>query len=78
MTRVFISKPHNYPNNIREGAEINAAPAWLSAPEGPVPGIIVRSNGSIRFIIPEADAIRLATEIVRSLDSLKTTETEGK
>lgn len=78
MTRVFVSKPDIYPRNIRDGAELNAAPAWLTAPDGPVPGVIVRSNKNIRFIIPAADAVRLATEIADSLDSLKTTNTEGK
>jgi hypothetical protein len=72
MTRkVFISKPENYDANLQEGAEVSAGRAWLSSPAGPIPGIIVRRDNYIRFVIPAADALRLANEIADAVEEME-------
>jgi hypothetical protein len=69
VNRPFISKPENFAVNVQDGLDINAFAALLTAPEGSVPGIIVRSGPRIRFIIPAHDAIRLANEIADAVEA---------
>lgn len=69
--RPFVSKPHNYATNIMEGSTIAALPAWLTAPDGREPGIIIRAGYQIRAVIPTADALRLANEIVDAVEKLE-------
>lgn len=68
---LFVSKPENYQFNTLEGAETHAQPAWLSGPQGREPGIIVRSGHRIKFIIPAAEAIRIANEIADAVEEIE-------
>jgi hypothetical protein len=69
VNRPFISKPDNYPNNIRDGADITAGPAYLTGPAGQEPGVVIRNGFRIRSIIPAAQAIRLANEIADAVEA---------
>lgn len=73
MIRPFYSKPGNYPDNIQEGKDIGASAAFLSSPQGPEPGVVIRAGFRIKAVIPAADALRLANEIADAVEAAERT-----
>lgn len=71
MNRPFVSKADNYAINVNDGAGIKAFPALLTGPNGFESAVVFRSGSRIRFVIPSAEAIRIANEIADSVESLE-------
>ncbi|WP_455835386.1 hypothetical protein [Pseudarthrobacter siccitolerans] len=70
-TKPFISHSYTYGRNVEDGRQIQAGTAWLTSPKGQEPGVIIRRGSHISFVIPAADAIRLANEIADAVDALE-------
>lgn len=69
--RPFISDGTHYTKNLRDGRSTKARPAILQSPGGGEErGLAFLLGGMPCFIIPAADALRLAHEIADNLDYL--------
>lgn len=67
---VFVAYPHKWTINRKRAAEISAAAA-MNLPadnSGTVPGVALFRDGGVFQVFTEAEAVRLATEMLEALD----------
>lgn len=71
----FTGAATQYNRNLQDGQALNAARARLATPRGTVePGVAIFHDRRPLFIIPTADALRLAHEIADALTTHNRTE----
>ncbi|AQY01613.1 hypothetical protein [Microbacterium foliorum] len=62
--KFFETPPERYLQNLEQGSGTVAIPALLNTPDGTVvPGIAIIWGGRSPLVIPEHDALRVASQI---------------
>ncbi|MET4588855.1 hypothetical protein [Arthrobacter sp. 754] len=69
---MFISAARYYDRNLKDAQNLKAQPALIEAPDcEQEAGVIIWGRKDIRGLMPTAEALRLALEIVAALDAHK-------
>lgn len=70
--RFFTSHPTHHETNVREGLELRAVAALMADDYGrKEPAVAVFAGQRIRFVIPTAQALRIANEIADAVETVE-------
>lgn len=68
---MFISSPQFYASNLEDARSTHARPAVLSSQHSQQPAVAIFIGRRMKVIMPHADAVRVATQIIDAMAEQK-------